>query len=514
MKRWLVFLLVCITIYSLAGAVSGGSSLPENRSLARSPGSLLRKPQIRQVVPGDYEFLIYLKEQADLSQAAGLSTKEEKGRYVVDQLRSTALQAQETVLSELERSGVEHRSYWIANMIWVRGTRELARALADRTDVAHVYENPEVLMEEPEPSEPDFEPSTVAGLTWNIDDVNADEVWVNGVTGEGVVIGGQDTGYDWDHPALINSYRGWDGTNADHNYNWHDAIRKSNDECEADSAFPCDDHGHGTHTMGIMVGDDGAGNQIGMAPGARWIGCRNMNNGVGTPKSYIECFEWFLAPYALNEPSSKGDPSKAPDIINNSWTCTVEEGCIDPNLLRDIVQNVRAAGILVVAAAGNDGPECSTITEPPGMYDASFTVGNTNSEDLINLTSSRGPVTTEENTLLKPDVTAPGTGIYSSLPGTGYGFMTGTSMAAPHVAGQAALLISVDPALRGQVDEIEDLIRKSAEPKTSAEVCGGDAPGGIAPNNTYGYGVIDALRAVVFTQLDYFYYLPVVVNGD
>jgi len=514
MKRWLVFLLVIVCIYSLAGAVSGGSSLPENRSLARSPDSYFRRPGIQQIVPGDFEFLIYLKDQADLSQAGDLSTKEEKGRYVVAQLRSMALQTQEPVLSELERMGVEYRSYWIANMIWVRGNRELAQAFAARPDVAHIYENPEVLMEEPEPSEQDFEPSTVSGVTWNIDEVNADEAWAAGVTGEGVVIGGQDTGYDWDHPALINSYRGWDGSTVDHNYNWHDAINTANDNCDGKSAFPCDDHGHGTHTMGIMVGDDGAGAQIGMAPGAKWIGCRNMKNGVGTPKSYIECFEWFLAPYALQESPQKGDPTKAPDIINNSWTCTVEEGCIDPNLLRDVVENVRAAGILVVAAAGNDGPECSTITEPPGMYDASFTVGNTNSEDEINFTSSRGPVVIEENILLKPDITAPGTGIYSSLPGTGYAFLTGTSMAAPHVAGQAALLISADPSLRGQVDEIEDIIRMTAEQKPSVDVCGGDAHGGIAPNNTYGYGVVDAGRAVASTQLDYFYYLPVVVNGD
>ena len=79
-------------------------------------------------------------------------------------------------------------------------------------------------------------------------------------------------------------YRGWDGQNADHDYNWHDSIHDSvGNPCGNDSPEPCDDSGHGTHTTGTMVGDDGAGNQIGMAPGAKWVGCRNMDTGVGTP---------------------------------------------------------------------------------------------------------------------------------------------------------------------------------------------------------------------------------------
>lgn len=123
-------------------------------------------------------------------------------------------------------------------------------------------------------------------MEWNLQLVGADQVWALGATGQGVVIGGQDTGYDWDHPALIEQYRGWDGLSADHNYNWHDAIHSNSgfNDCGADSPEPCDDNRHGTHTMGTMVGDDGAGNQVGMAPGAEWIGCRNMDEGVGTPR--------------------------------------------------------------------------------------------------------------------------------------------------------------------------------------------------------------------------------------
>lgn len=506
MKRWLVFLLVCINISSLAGSTAPGSASPGPRSLARE-----LDPH-RQDELGEVELLLYLGEQVDLSGAAGLASKEEKGRYVVEQLRSVALRTQAPLLLELEKLGVDFRPFWVANMVWVRGEGKAVEAIAARPDVARVYANPAVRLDGPEPSGPDFRPAAAAGVEWNIDRVNADEAWAAGITGEGVIIGGQDTGYDWEHPALKNSYRGWDGSSVNHNYNWHDAIHTANASCEADSAFPCDDHGHGTHTMGIMVGGEGeAGNRIGAAPGAKWIGCRNMNEGVGTPASYIECFEWFLAPYAPGESSFEGDPSQAPDIINNSWSCTEEEGCTDPNLLLQVVENVRAAGILVVVSAGNKGSQgCSTIDEPPAIYDASFTVGNSNSSDEIASNSSRGPVSIDGSGRVKPDVTAPGTNIYSSLPGGRYGAFSGTSMAAPHVAGEAALLISADPELRGQVDEIERIIRLSAERLAGPAACGADVPGQAVPNNTYGWGVVDAWRAVLFASFDYFQYLPVI----
>ena len=181
-------------------------------------------------------------------------------------------------------------------------------------------------------------PEAVDTIEWNISKIQAPRVWALGYTGQGVVVGGQDTGYDWDHPALINQYRGWNGVSANHDYNWHDAIHSNAVvSCPANSPVPCDDHSHGTHTMGTMVGDDGGANQIGVAPGAKWIGCRNMNLGVGTPTTYIECYEWFIAPYDLS--GNNPDPTKAPDVINNSWACTTGEGC-NPNSLLEAVQHV------------------------------------------------------------------------------------------------------------------------------------------------------------------------------
>jgi len=341
-----------------------------------------------------------------------------------------------------------------------------------------------------------------SGVEWNVQLIGAPELWALSVNGEGVVIGGQDTGYQWDHPALINQYRGWNGAVADHDYNWHDAIHTSNIRCDSDAAAPCDDHGHGTHTMGTMVGDDGGDNKIGVAPGARWIGCRNMNEGVGTPASYIECFQWFIAPTKIG--GGDPDPSHAPDIVNNSWSCPISEGCLEPDILRQAVESVRAAGILTVQSAGNSGSGCATINTPAAIYDATFTVGASNASDQIASFSSRGPVLVDGSNRLKPDVVAPGVNIRSSYVGSVYTLLSGTSMAGPHVAGLAALLISANPDLAGDVDRLERAIAISAVPKTVAQDCGG-YPGNQIPNAVFGRGRIDAVAAWrLVTGLRYF----------
>jgi subtilisin family serine protease len=436
---------------------------------------------------GPTEFIVFLEVQADLRAADAMTTRDARGRFVFETLTETAARTQAPVLEQLSGMGLEHRPYWVANFIWVRGDAAAVQALAERDDVAHIYANPWVAMDLETPS-----PAGAAAIEWNILKVNADDVWAAGVTGEGAVIAGADTGYDWDHPALKEMYRGWNGVSADHNYNWHDAIHSGGGSCGPDTNQPCDDNGHGTHTMGTMVGDDGGVNRIGMAPGARWIGCRNMNVGNGTPTTYSECFQWFIAPTDLNDQNP--NPALAPHVINNSWSCPPSEGCTDPNVLKTVVENTRAAGIVVVVSAGNSGPNCSTVNSPIAIYDAAFTVGSTTSSDLISGFSSRGPVTVDGSNRLKPDVSAPGSSVRSSLPGTGYGFLSGTSMAAPHVAGLVGLLISAVPGLAGEVDQLEAIISDTALDLTGGQECGG-VPGNQIPNNTFGYGRIDALAA-------------------
>ena len=442
--------------------------------------------QATEAGPG--EFLLVLGPTPDLSAAASSRSKVERGSVVAETLRTHAARSQSALVAELERRGVPFRPFWIANAIWVRGDRALLVDLARRVDVLRVEGNPRIAAPLPE-IELEAGRASAASVEWNVVKVNAPQVWGLGYNGEGVVIGGQDTGYDWDHPALIGKYRGWDGSNSDHNYNWHDAIHSGGGSCGADSPVPCDDHSHGTHTMGTMVGDDGGVNRTGMAPGARWIGCRNMDQGDGTPATYMECFEWFVAPTDLA--GQNADPARAPDVINNSWACPTSEGCAF-DTLRTTVENTRAAGIVVVASAGNSGSFCSTVSAPPAIYDAAFSVGATNSSDAIASFSSRGPVIVDGSSRLKPDVSAPGVGVRSSVPGIGYSSSSGTSMAGPHVAGLVALLLDARPDLRGRVEEIEELIRRSAVPLTSTQDCG-DVSGLSIPNNTFGHGRIDAL---------------------
>ena len=185
--------------------------------------------------------------------------------------------------------------------------------------------------------------------------------------------------------------------------------------------------------------------------------------------------------------------------------------------LQPIVEVMRAAGIVVVAAAGNSGWGCSSVSEPPAIYDAAFTVGATNQNDTIALTSSRGPVTVDGSGRPKPDISAPGVAISSSIlignPYSytySYGTMGGTSMAAPHVAGAVALLWSAVPAFVGQVDDTEHALMWSARPRVNLD-CGG-AAGGI-PNNVYGWGIVDALGAIQKALGYRQHYLPLVLRG-
>jgi serine protease AprX len=437
------------------------------------------------------EFLVFLREQADLRDAASQHSKAARGAVVYERLNEVAQRTQAPVIAALAAAGVEYRSYWITNMIWVRGDATVAQAMAERADVEGVRANPAVRLALPA-REPGVDAPT--GIEPNITQVGAPAVfWSAGFTGQGVVVGGEDTGYQWQHPALKNQYRGWNGASADHNYNWHDAIHTGGGSCGHDATQPCDDTDHGTHTMGTMVGDDGGSNQIGMAPGARWIGCRNMDQGVGKPSTYAECFQWMIAPTDLNDQNP--DPSKAPDVINNSWGCPVSEGCTDPNVLRAVVQSVRAAGIVVVVSAGNSGSSCGSVNTPAAIYDASFSVGAVDSSNNIVSFSSRGPVTVDGSQRLKPDVSAPGNNIRSSVPG-GYAFFSGTSMAGPHVVGLVALAISARTCLEGDVDALEQYVKAHALPRTTTQTCGG-VPGSAAPNNTYGYGALAAALPAV-----------------
>ncbi|MEM8862044.1 MAG: S8 family serine peptidase, partial [Chloroflexota bacterium] len=374
--------------------------------------------------------------------------------------------------------------------------------IASRNDVAFLHGNPiiqfDIQKSQSAPFYPTFYSQNILTNTeWGIDKISAPLVWAKGITGTGAIVAGQDTGYYWNHPALIGQYRGWDGTEDDHNYSWHDAISvdlngDGNNSCGYSLDEPCDDVGssHGTHTMGTMIGLSGS-NQIGVAPGASWIACRNMEEGFGTPETYIDCFQWFLAPTDLNDQNP--DPTKSPHVINNSWGCPTSEGCNTSNfeIMNTVVNNLRAAGIVVVTSAGNSGSSCSSVRTPAAIYEGAFSVGATTSGDGIASFSSRGPVTADGSNRIKPNVSAPGVSVRSASGVNNYASLSGTSMAAPHVTGAAALLISAYPPIAGNVEAIESYLEETAD-FLGVGSCGGDANF----NNTFGHGRINAAEAV------------------
>ena len=233
---------------------------------------------------------------------------------------------------------------------------------------------------------------TSAGVEWNISQVRADEAWAS-TQGTGVVVASIDTGVRYTHDALVMQYRGNQGTRFDHKGNW-------NDPTGVCGRTPCDNVGHGTHTTGTMVGDDGVSNHIGVAPGARWIACKGCADSTTCNGSHLlSCAQWVL------DPLQDGSGSKQPDVVNNSWG-----GVRGDAWFMGFADAWRAAGIFPAFSAGNAGPACGTAASP-GDYPQAFAAGSTDSLDVIALTSARGPSSFAG---IKPNVTAPGVSVRSS----------------------------------------------------------------------------------------------------
>ncbi|WP_231629577.1 S8 family serine peptidase, partial [Streptomyces clavuligerus] len=441
-----------------------------------SPTAAERKIEPRlqeQLDGGKAAFWVYLDSAADLSRAARASTKAAKAAAVHTAQRDHARRTQAGLIEALEGVRAEYTSYWIVNAVRVVGGPKLADTLAQRPEVARIDAEDTVSIPRPLPG---VREDTVDAVEWNVDRIKAPQVWDQfGVRGEGIVVANIDTGVDYQHPAVDQSYRGRnaDGTYS-HDYNWIDPARVCS------GTAPCDNNDHGTHTMGTMVGDDGGANKIGVAPGATWIAAKGCETTSCSQTSLMASGQWIVAPTDRNGQNPR--PDLAPDIVNNSWGSTVHNPWY-----KDIVNSWRAAGVFPAFSNGNNGPGCAT-SGSPGDYVASYSSGAFDSNNAIASFSSRGA---GDQGGIKPNIAAPGSNIRSSIRSGGYGSMSGTSMASPHTAAAVALVWAAAPALQGDVAQTEALLDQTAVDVDST-TCGGTA----ADNNVFGEGRLDVLAAV------------------
>jgi len=461
-------------------------------------GNTASETKLSQQLVAEFEeenkttFLVKMQDKADAETAADealFSMVKENASYeevkaikqeaVISELKSTSESTQRNVMTYLEEELAagqvdEITSHYIVNMLVVTATKEVAEQLAGLAEVEEILPNQTVSLQVSEGEEEEQEEAQ--GLAWNVDHIKAPEVWEQGIDGEGIVVASIDTGADWEHPALKTKYRGYDNETGEvnHDYSWFDPTYES--------LTPQDEHGHGTHVTGTMVGATANDEeQIGVAPGAEWISVNAFNTrGTASEKHLLAAAEWILNP---TNAEGVERPDLAPDIVNNSWGTS--SGLNE--FYREIVKAWNAAGIFPIFAAGNGISVHDVVpgsVEAPANYPESFAVGATDIDNRRSDLSLLGPSPYDE---IKPDIAAPGVDVYSAYPEGTYRTMSGTSMASPAVAGTVALMMQAAPELH--VDELKEIIKTSAFPLTDETYM-------EVPNNGFGHGLINAAAAV------------------
>lgn len=431
---------------------------------------------IRESPAGRADGIVHLAAAADLSGADSIRDWAARGQFVVEALQRVARTTQAPLLERLAvlvrtRDAAEYTPYYVLNAVFVRGgTLRAFQSIAALPGVRFVQANKPIPLPEPGPVRGAARMANA--LPWGVTKIGAPQVWATGVHGQGVVVGNIDSGVNAQHPALLQAYRGT--ATGSHAYNWFDPTGTY-------PSAPGDNNNHGTHTMGTMVGK-APGYQIGVAPAARWIAARGCAGNSCFPNHLIAAGQWMLAP--TNLANAAPNPAMRPHIVNNSWT-----HCASANTFyQGVVQAWRAGNIFPAFAAGNYCPKIGA----PASYPESFASGATDINDVIAPFSSKGasPLTL----LVKPEITAPGVAVLSSLAGGGYGLLDGTSMASPHTAGCAALILSAKPGLPAY--QVERVLAYTAVDL---------GPGG--PDMTYGIGRINCFSAVDWAKKPWWQYL-------
>ncbi len=412
--------------------------------------------------------------------------KTTSAEMLVKKLQNTARSSEKEILpvieDEISKGNIkEYRYLWIANAFYAKINKEALQTIAALPQIIHIEADRQYAISTPvdrpeniSPAQTD--PPEVKGESgkypWNLELINAPSVWREGIYGDDVVVAIMDTGVDINHPALADSYRGYlDGHS--HETSWYDATTDNT----AENKGPTDLNGHGTHIAGVILGGTPE-NPLGVAPGARWIGVNIFAKGLAWDSHIAQAFQWLLAP--------GGDPKNAPDIINCSWASRPEY--VTDYLQWQILHNLSQAGIFVVFAAGNNG---QSGPGSPASYPHAFSVGAIEKEGgsyKVTDFSSKGPVKWQEIAYNKPEITAPGTNIRSSWLNNSFNVLDGTSVAAAHVSGAAALIKQSRPGITPT--EISYILKESAywDPLWNEQ--------GKRPNNVYGFGILDVYKAI------------------
>jgi subtilisin family serine protease len=433
-------------------------------------------------------FIVMLNDQVpitELKRNQENRSRQQIHEQVVTALQNKAKSTQQDFVSYLnmqKKRGdvISLQPLWIINAVLVRAKAKTVVEISQHKDIAYVYLD--YLITSIRPSEEVSAPlSTATGVEDGVTLINADCLWAQGITGAGRLVSHLDTGVDGSHPALVAKWRG-NGLGITPGEAWFDPNGLS-------PSFPVDSGSHGTHTMGTILGSV-PGDIIGVAYDAEWISAGVIDIGgiSNTISNALLAFQWTVDP--------DGNPatvSDVPDVSSNSWGLSPLFGHVPSACdvtFWSVIDNVEAATVVVVFAAGNEGSGSSTLRTPSDRATNAYNTFSVGALDTTGATiagySSRGPSTCTTDPLLaiKPEVVARGSSVRSSVPGGGYGFKSGTSMATPHIAGAVALLRQVNP--NATVDQIKDALMMS-----SIDL---GAPG---QDNNYGHGLIDVCAAAL-----------------
>ncbi|SDH34824.1 Serine protease, subtilisin family [Sinosporangium album] len=442
----------------------------------RKDAEKIDKALAAELAKGPATFLVRVKGDADLSEAARLTSKADKAARVFAAKHEHADASQAGLRRLLTEKKAKFTPLWIVNAVTVTGDADLAAEIAKLPEVERVEADAAVPMPKPQVEAKAAAPGSKAKPAgWNLDAIGASKVWNEfGVRGEGVVVAALDGGAQFDHPALADRYRGKkaDGT-VDHNYNWYEP----GNYCL--KGVPCITGRNGTSIIGAAVGEDRTGSGAsGVAPGAKWIMTRGCAFDQCNTSALMQAAEWLVAPTDVNGRGPR--PDLAPDIVMNIW------GHPYTPWFTYVVDAWVAAGIFPVFGAGDRGPACNTSTSP-GDHSNAYSVGAVDANGTILHNSGRGA---GENGEVKPNITAPGSARVPTFRDE-YAEMSGTAVASAHVAGAVALLWSAAPSLKRDLTATRELLNRTAVDVNDTS-CGGTA----AKNNTYGEGRLDVHAAV------------------